>query len=60
MTGGNDAQVSEAQTAVHWREESYYYPPPRFIAQANAADRPSSSGSARSTSQSASRTTRAC
>jgi acetyl-CoA synthetase len=32
------AQVSEAQIAVHWREEEYYYPPAKFIAQANAAD----------------------
>src|SRR5215472_17679767 len=32
------AQVSEAQIAVHWREEEYYPPPPRFVAQANAND----------------------
>ena len=32
------AQVSEAQIAVHWREEEYYPPPPAFIAQANATD----------------------
>jgi acetyl-CoA synthetase len=32
------APVSEAQIAVHWREEEYYSPPARFIAQANAAD----------------------
>ena len=32
------AQVSEAQIAVHWREEEYYPPPPTFVAQANAAD----------------------
>jgi acetyl-CoA synthetase len=31
-------QVSEAQIAVHWREEGYYYPPAKFIGQANAAD----------------------
>jgi acetyl-CoA synthetase len=30
--------VSEAQIAVHWREEEYYYPPATFIAQANVAD----------------------
>lgn len=29
---------SEAQIAVHWREEEYYQPPGRFIGQANAAD----------------------
>jgi acetyl-CoA synthetase len=33
-----DAEVSEAQIAVHWREEDYYQPPASFIAQANAAD----------------------
>ena len=32
------AQVSEAQIAVHWREEEYYPPPPRFVEQANATD----------------------
>ena len=31
-----EAQVSEAQIAVHWPEEAYYYPPAKFIAQANA------------------------
>src|SRR5215471_9049022 len=30
--------VSEAQIAVHWREEEYYPPPASFVAQANAAD----------------------
>ncbi|HMC52978.1 MAG TPA: AMP-binding protein, partial [Acidimicrobiales bacterium] len=38
MAVGQDVQVSEAQIAVHWREEEYYYPPARFIAQANATD----------------------
>ena len=33
-----EAAVSEAQIAVHWREEEYYPPPPSFAAQANAAD----------------------
>jgi len=33
-----EAQVSEAQIAVHWREEAYFYPPATFIGQANAAD----------------------
>jgi acetyl-CoA synthetase len=32
------AQVTEAQIAVHWREEEHFSPPARFIAQANAAD----------------------
>jgi acetyl-CoA synthetase len=30
--------VSEAQIAVHWREEDYYPPPPAFVKQANAGD----------------------
>jgi acetyl-CoA synthetase len=38
MAAGQEAQVSEAQIAVHWREEDYYQPPAKFIAQANAAD----------------------
>jgi len=32
------AQVSEAQIAVHWREEGYYFPSPSFIGQANVSD----------------------
>ncbi len=31
-------EVSEAQIAVHWREEEYYEPPEAFAAQANAND----------------------
>ncbi len=31
-------EVSEAQIAVHWREEEYIQPPASFVAQANAAD----------------------
>ena len=38
MTESQEAQVSEAQIAVHWREEEYYYPPESFIRQANAND----------------------
>ena len=40
MTDGQDEldEVSESQIAVHWREEKYFFPPARFIAQANAAD----------------------
>ncbi|MCG3139737.1 MAG: Acetyl-coenzyme A synthetase [Anaerolineae bacterium] len=30
--------VSEAQIAVHWKEEEYYYPPQSFVAQANMQD----------------------
>jgi len=32
------AESSEAVIAVHWREEDYYSPPPKFIGQANASD----------------------
>ena len=35
---GSEAEVSEAQIAVHWREEEYFNPPAEFIAQANAND----------------------
>jgi acetyl-CoA synthetase len=38
MTAGQQVPVSEAQIAVHWREEEYYHPPARFIGQANASD----------------------
>jgi acetyl-CoA synthetase len=33
-----EQQVSEAQIAVHWREEEYYEPPEAFVRQANAND----------------------
>ena len=32
------SESSEATIAVHWREEGYYPPPPKFIGQANASD----------------------
>src|SRR6266568_2231948 len=35
---GPAVQVSEAQIAVHWREEEVYYPPEKFVEQANAKD----------------------
>ncbi len=38
MAQAPEIQVSEAQIAVHWREEEYYSPPPKFIGQANAFD----------------------
>ena len=38
MTESQEEQVSEAQIAVHWREEDYYQPPESFAAQANAND----------------------
>jgi acetyl-CoA synthetase len=33
-----DYESSESTIAVHWREEGYYTPPPKFIGQANASD----------------------
>ena len=31
-------ETSEAQIAVHWAEEDYYYPSYEFVAQANMTD----------------------
>src|SRR5919197_1568301 len=37
--GAQDSgEYSEATIAVHWREEGYYPPSPKFIGQANASD----------------------
>jgi acetyl-CoA synthetase len=33
-----DADFSEAQIEVHWKEEEYYHPPAKFIGQANLSD----------------------
>jgi len=38
MESTEAAEISEAQIAVHWREEEYYQPAAAFIAQANGAD----------------------
>jgi acetyl-CoA synthetase len=38
MAAGQEMEISEAQIAVHWREEEYYPAPARFIGQANATD----------------------
>ncbi len=38
MAVEQQALVSEAQIAVHWREEEYFHPPAKFIGQANASD----------------------
>ena len=38
MTIENEVPLSEAQIAVHWREEGYLSPSPKFIGQANASD----------------------
>src|SRR6202049_2605760 len=32
------AETNESQIAVHWREEEYYYPSPKFIGHANLTD----------------------
>jgi acetyl-CoA synthetase len=37
-TEKTDAIVSEAQIAVHWKEEEYYYPTAKFVGQANLTD----------------------
>jgi acetyl-CoA synthetase len=37
-TAAPEVEVSEAQIAVHWREEEYYSPPAKFVGQANATD----------------------
>jgi acetyl-CoA synthetase len=34
----SEVQVSEAEIAVHWREEELFSPPAKFIGQANAND----------------------
>jgi len=31
-------EISEAEIAVHWKEEEFIQPSPKFIAQANMAD----------------------
>jgi len=38
MKTAEDVELSEAQIAVHWREEEYVSPPAKFIGQANASD----------------------
>ena len=38
MSKVNAEQPNEAQLAVHWKEEQYYYPPVSFVAQANMTD----------------------
>jgi acetyl-CoA synthetase len=35
----DQAQISEAQIAVHWKEEEYYKPSPEFVRQANLHDK---------------------
>ncbi len=38
MAEKENLETSEAQIAVHWQEEEYYYPSAQFIAQANMTD----------------------
>jgi acetyl-CoA synthetase len=38
MMAESPKEVSEAQIAVHWKEEDLYYPSAAFIGQANASD----------------------
>ena len=33
-----DTEASEAHIAVHWKEEQYFHPSPKFIGQANLTD----------------------
>ncbi|TKB09131.1 acetate--CoA ligase [Desulforhopalus sp. IMCC35007] len=38
MSEQKAVDTSEAEIAVHWKEEEYYHPSPEFIAQANLVD----------------------
>ncbi|HEV8318729.1 MAG TPA: acetate--CoA ligase [Vicinamibacterales bacterium] len=38
MATERTAEATEAQIAVHWKEEEYIQPPPKFVAQANLKD----------------------
>ncbi|HKW74375.1 MAG TPA: hypothetical protein VJN64_02525, partial [Terriglobales bacterium] len=33
-----ETELTEAQIAVHWKEEQYYYPSAKFTGQANLTD----------------------
>src|ERR1700726_3916523 len=37
-TAKTNADVNEAQIAVHWKEEEYYHPTAKFVGQANLTD----------------------
>jgi acetyl-CoA synthetase len=39
MSEKDEMEVNEAQIAVHWQEEEYYYPSEEFVAQANVNDK---------------------
>ncbi|MCF8045305.1 MAG: acetate--CoA ligase [Desulfarculaceae bacterium] len=38
MSQRDVTETTESQIAVHWQEEDYYYPSPKFIGQANLTD----------------------
>ena len=38
QAGERTVSATEAQIAVHWKEEDYLYPPPKFVGQANLSD----------------------
>lgn len=38
MAVERSAEASEAQIAVHWKEEEYFHPPAKFIGRANLVD----------------------
>jgi acetyl-CoA synthetase len=38
VSEAESVQATEAQIAVHWREEGYYFPSAKFIGQANCSD----------------------
>ncbi|EMS80079.1 acetate--CoA ligase [Desulfotignum phosphitoxidans] len=38
MSRKDVVETTEAQIAVHWKEEEYYHPSPKFIGQANLTD----------------------
>ena len=37
-TAKEEMRLSEAEIAVHWKEEEKFYPPPQFVGQANLTD----------------------
>jgi len=37
-SGPSAAAADEAHIAVHWKEEEYFYPPKKFVDQANLKD----------------------
>ena len=39
MAASPEAEISEAQIAVHWKEEPLINPPASFVAQANMNDK---------------------